>query len=68
MTGRPTVQPGEIIADRYELCERIGSGCMSHVYRALDQSDNDANVAVKILDTAQPTKSGGKSSNAKPPR
>ncbi len=41
-------QPGDLIADRYELQELVGTGGMSSVFRAHDlQLERD--VAVKIL-------------------
>jgi serine/threonine-protein kinase len=39
---------GEVIADRYELQELVGTGGMSSVYRALDRL-LERNVALKIL-------------------
>jgi len=39
---------GEVIADRYELQELVGSGGMSTVYRAYDR-DLQRTVAVKVL-------------------
>ena len=45
--SRP-LQPGELIADRYELEELVGTGGMSSVYRALDTL-LERNVALKIL-------------------
>jgi serine/threonine-protein kinase len=41
-------QPGELIADRYELEELVGSGGMSSVFRARD-TQLDRRVAIKIL-------------------
>jgi serine/threonine protein kinase len=40
--------PGEVIADRYELVELLGTGGMSNVYKAHDQL-LERNVAIKIL-------------------
>ncbi len=45
--SRPA-QPGDLIADRYELEELVGSGGMSTVFRARD-SQLGRRVAVKIL-------------------
>ena len=39
---------GEVVADRYELQQLVGSGGMSSVYRALDRL-LERNVALKIL-------------------
>jgi hypothetical protein len=41
-------QPGDLIADRYELEELVGSGGMSSVFRACDVQ-LDRRVAIKIL-------------------
>lgn len=41
---------GDVLDDRYELRERLGSGGFATVWRAYDL-DRDANVAVKIADT-----------------
>jgi eukaryotic-like serine/threonine-protein kinase len=41
-------QPGDLIADRYELEELVGSGGMSSVFRARD-AQLDRRVAIKIL-------------------
>jgi serine/threonine-protein kinase len=41
-------QPGDLIADRYELEEIVGSGGMSTVFRARD-TQLDRRVAIKIL-------------------
>ena len=41
-------QPGDLIADRYELEELVGSGGMSDVFRARD-NQLDRRVAIKIL-------------------
>jgi serine/threonine-protein kinase len=45
--SRPA-QPGDLIADRYELEELVGSGGMSSVFRARD-AQLDRRVAIKIL-------------------
>jgi eukaryotic-like serine/threonine-protein kinase len=45
--SRPA-QPGDVIADRYELEELCGSGGMSSVFRAHDRQ-LDRRVAIKIL-------------------
>lgn len=45
--ARPA-QPGDLIADRYELEELVGSGGMSSVFRARD-AQLDRRVAIKIL-------------------
>ncbi len=48
-TLRPlNLDPGQIIAGRFEICEKIGSGGMGLVYRALDRELNDV-VALKLL-------------------
>jgi serine/threonine-protein kinase len=41
-------QPGDLIADRYELEELVGSGGMSDVFRARD-NQLDRRVAIKVL-------------------
>src|SRR5881409_2460184 len=41
-------QPGDLIADRYELQELVGTGGMSSVFRAYDQQ-LEREVAIKIL-------------------
>ena len=41
-------QPGDLIADRYELEELVGTGGMSSVFRAHDRQ-LERDVAVKIL-------------------
>lgn len=43
-----TPQPGDLIADRYELEELVGTGGMSSVFRARDRQ-LEREVAVKIL-------------------
>ena len=45
---------GHKIADRYAIQERVGKGRMSSVHRAADMAAGDADVAVKLLDTAHP--------------
>mmetsp|Transcript_1229 Transcript_1229/g.3964 ORF Transcript_1229/g.3964 Transcript_1229/m.3964 type:complete len:1016 (-) Transcript_1229:10-3057(-) len=44
----PLLQPGTLLAGRFEVSHEIGSGANSHVYRARDQRHNDRPVAVKI--------------------
>ena len=41
-------QPGDLIADRYELEELVGTGGMSSVFRAYDRQ-LERRVAIKIL-------------------
>ncbi len=42
------LQPGVMIADRYEIIDTVGSGGMSVVYKALDHRLN-RHVAIKVL-------------------
>ena len=42
-------EPGALIADRYEIQARIGSGGMGLVYRVSDRELNGELVAVKLL-------------------
>lgn len=42
------IDSGTVIADRYEVLEKIGTGGMSYVYKAIDRKLN-RNVAVKVL-------------------
>jgi serine/threonine-protein kinase len=44
---------GEVVGDRYELLELLGSGGQSVVYKALDYRDGD-HVAIKICAGADP--------------
>src|SRR5262245_143852 len=39
---------GEVIAERFEIEQRVGSGGMGEVYRAIDRASEEA-VAVKLL-------------------
>lgn len=50
------MQQPRIIDDRFILKESIGNGRMSSVYLALDSASDDAEVAVKILNTSHPDK------------
>ena len=45
------MKPGDVLADRYEVHEKIGEGGMGEVYRALDRN-LDRQVAVKVLPSA----------------
>ena len=54
MTSQQSDLSGITVAGRYLLREQIGAGRMSSVYRALDLADDDAPVAVKILNADQP--------------
>lgn len=54
MYNQPSDLPGQTIADRYRIGERIGAGRTGVVYRARDLAANDASVAVKILNTDHP--------------
>ena len=42
------LEPGEVLANRYELRERIGEGSMGAVYRALDRTWGEE-VALKVV-------------------
>ncbi|MCD7864273.1 MAG: Stk1 family PASTA domain-containing Ser/Thr kinase [Lachnospiraceae bacterium] len=42
------IRMGMLLGDRYEILEKIGTGGMSDVYKAMDQKLN-RNVAVKVL-------------------
>ena len=52
-SGSPT-STTRIVEDRFVLMEGIGDGRMSTVYLAQDRSNDDLEVAVKILNTAHP--------------
>ncbi len=43
------LQPGDLIASRYEICERIGVGGMGMVYKVIDRHLNEDVVALKLL-------------------
>lgn len=45
----PLLQEGDVIADRYEIEERLGAGAFAEVYRARDLEVSDHVVALKIL-------------------
>ena len=53
MFGQQALQ-NDILDERFVLRERVGNGRMSSVYRASDSAFGDAEVAVKILNTAHP--------------
>jgi serine/threonine protein kinase len=42
------IQPGQVIANRYEVHERIGMGGMGAVYRAFDRNRQEE-IAIKVL-------------------
>ena len=44
-----TDRSGDVIDQRYELCERLGAGATGAVYRATDAASGGQSVAVKIL-------------------
>ncbi|MCY3018346.1 MAG: serine/threonine-protein kinase [Planctomycetota bacterium] len=43
------IVPGKVLAGRYHLIERIGSGGMGDVWRAADREMDDMPVAIKVL-------------------
>jgi hypothetical protein len=47
-TGSDGAGAGTVVADRYVLAERLGSGAAGHVYRARDRA-TDSDVAIKLL-------------------
>ena len=54
MTDRSPASPTRIVEGRFVLLKEIGNGRMSTVYLACDRSNDDLEVAVKILNTAHP--------------
>jgi serine/threonine protein kinase len=40
---------GDLVADRYELVENLGSGGMGDVWRALDRHDGRGDIALKFI-------------------
>lgn len=46
--GDVELQPGQLLANRYEVQEQIGAGGMGAVYRALDRNTGEP-VALKVL-------------------
>ena len=54
MTGRLAAPQGRTVEDRFVLMEEVGDGRMSTVYLAKDSSNDDLEVAVKILNTTHP--------------
>ncbi|MCZ7686828.1 MAG: protein kinase [Sandaracinaceae bacterium] len=47
------VQPGDVLADRFHIVERVGAGGMGVVFRARD-AHRDSDVALKLLSDATP--------------
>ena len=50
---QPAVQPGDLLADRFELVDLIGRGASGLVFRARDR-ERDTEVAVKTLSVMDP--------------
>ena len=48
-TSIPDLEPGVVIAGRYEIRKRIGTGGMGIVFQALDRELNDDVIALKLL-------------------
>jgi serine/threonine protein kinase len=48
---KPVLEPGAVIADRYEIEALLGAGAFADVYRARDRDVTDHVVALKILRT-----------------
>src|SRR5690348_1326327 len=42
------MRPGVVIAERFEIKQRVGAGGMGEVYRAIDRASGQA-VAIKLL-------------------
>lgn len=49
---KPVLEPGALIAERYEVEALLGAGAFADVYRARDRDVTDHVVALKILRTA----------------
>lgn len=47
-SGSRRIPVGEVVGERYEVCERLGSGGFADVFRARDRLSR-SNVAVKVL-------------------
>ena len=45
----PFVQPGMVLADRFEICDMVGNGGMGTVYLVKDLYQNGALLALKLL-------------------
>ncbi|MFN8389665.1 MAG: protein kinase [Bdellovibrionota bacterium] len=43
------LEPGVVIAQRFEICERLGAGGVGMVYRAIDRELDNEVVALKLL-------------------
>jgi|GEM_PF-4394861 len=44
-----SIEPGAVVAGRYEVCEKVGTGGMGTVFRVIDRHLNNEIVALKLL-------------------